>query len=143
MFFFFFFLLPAQVSELSITGRDKTGYTVYAGYCVFPQSCDLRTETAGSLLCVLGVLNAYTHWTSVYRLIRRTYSRYCIHHLIMIMGMFSYCKQFQFEVRNKFCCTTNEYLYQQTEVLIIVITCKSNYFSQSHRILLSLGQRLN
>jgi hypothetical protein len=48
-FFFFFFLLPAQVSELSITGRDQTGYTVYAGYCMFPQSCDLRTETAGSL----------------------------------------------------------------------------------------------
>jgi hypothetical protein len=43
-----FFLLPAQVSELSITGRDQTGYTVYAGYCMFPQSCDLRTETAGS-----------------------------------------------------------------------------------------------
>jgi hypothetical protein len=48
-FFFFFFLLHAQVSELSITGRDQTGYTVYAGYCMFPQSCDLRTETAGSL----------------------------------------------------------------------------------------------
>jgi hypothetical protein len=49
LFFFFFFLSPAQVSELSITGRDQTGYTVYAGYCMFPQSCDLRTETAGSL----------------------------------------------------------------------------------------------
>jgi hypothetical protein len=47
--FFFFFLLPAQVSELSITGRDQTGYTVYAGYCMFPQSCNLRIETAGSL----------------------------------------------------------------------------------------------
>jgi hypothetical protein len=49
VFFFFFFLLPSQVSELSITGRDQTGYTVYAGYCMFPQFCDLRTETAGSL----------------------------------------------------------------------------------------------
>jgi hypothetical protein len=48
-FFFFFFLLPAQVTKLSITGRDQTGYTVHAGYCMFPQSCDLRTETAGSL----------------------------------------------------------------------------------------------
>jgi hypothetical protein len=46
---FFFFLLPAQVSELSITGRDQTGYTVHAGFCMFPQSCDLRTEIAGSL----------------------------------------------------------------------------------------------
>jgi hypothetical protein len=62
----------AQVSELSITGWDQTGYTVHAGYCMFPQSCDLRAETAESLYCVLDVLNAYTHWTSVYRLIRRT-----------------------------------------------------------------------
>jgi hypothetical protein len=38
-------LVPAQVSELSITGRDQTGYTVYAGYCMFPQSCDTRTHT--------------------------------------------------------------------------------------------------
>jgi hypothetical protein len=44
-----FFLLPAQVSELSITGRDQTEYTLHAGFCMFPQSCDLRTETAGSL----------------------------------------------------------------------------------------------
>jgi hypothetical protein len=36
-------------SILSITGRDQTGYTVHAGFCMFPQSCDLRTETAGSL----------------------------------------------------------------------------------------------
>jgi hypothetical protein len=48
-FFFFFFLLSAQVSELSITGRDQTRYTVHADFCMFPQSCDLRTETAGSL----------------------------------------------------------------------------------------------
>jgi hypothetical protein len=47
-FFFFFFLLPAQ-AQLSITGRNQTGYTVHAGFCMFPQSCDLRTETAGSL----------------------------------------------------------------------------------------------
>jgi hypothetical protein len=46
---FFFFLLPAQVSELSLTGRDQTGYTVHAGFCMFPQSYDLRTETAESL----------------------------------------------------------------------------------------------
>jgi hypothetical protein len=46
---FFFFFLPAQVSELSITGRDQTAYTVHDGYCMFPQSCDLRTETARSL----------------------------------------------------------------------------------------------
>jgi hypothetical protein len=44
-------LLPFTCSSsiLSITGRDQTGYTVYADFCMFPQSCDLRTETAGSL----------------------------------------------------------------------------------------------
>jgi ankyrin repeat protein len=46
-----FFLLPFSrpSSILSITSRDQTGYTVHAGFCLFPQSCDLRTETAGSL----------------------------------------------------------------------------------------------
>jgi hypothetical protein len=34
---------------LSITGRDQTGYTVHAAFCMFLQSCDLRTESAGSL----------------------------------------------------------------------------------------------
>jgi hypothetical protein len=38
-----------KLNMLSITGRDQTGYTVHAGFCMFPQSCDLRTETAGSL----------------------------------------------------------------------------------------------
>jgi hypothetical protein len=46
---------------------------VHAGFCTLPQTCDLRTETAGSLKCVLDVLNEYTHWTSVYRIIRRTW----------------------------------------------------------------------
>jgi hypothetical protein len=36
-------------SILSITGRVQTGDTVYTGFCMFPQSCDLRTEIAGSL----------------------------------------------------------------------------------------------
>jgi hypothetical protein len=45
---------------------------VHAGFCMFLQSCDLRTQTAGSWKCVVDVLNAYTHWTSVYRLIQRT-----------------------------------------------------------------------
>jgi hypothetical protein len=45
----FFFLFTSPSSILSITGRDQTGYTVHAGFCMFPQSCDLRTETAGSL----------------------------------------------------------------------------------------------
>jgi hypothetical protein len=65
------FLLPftRPNSFLSITGRVQTGDTVHAGFCMFPQSCDLRTENAGSLKCVLDVTNAYTHWTSVYRLI--------------------------------------------------------------------------
>jgi hypothetical protein len=40
---------PPKLNMLSITGRDRTGYTVHAGFCMFPQSCDLRTETAGSL----------------------------------------------------------------------------------------------
>jgi hypothetical protein len=74
-FFFFSFFLPftRPSSILSITGRDQTGYTVRGGFCMFPQSCDLRTETAGSLKCMLDVLNACTHWTSVYRLIQRTW----------------------------------------------------------------------
>jgi hypothetical protein len=33
------FTRPSSI--LSITGRDQTGYTVYAGFCMFPQSCDL------------------------------------------------------------------------------------------------------
>jgi hypothetical protein len=45
----FFFLFTCPSSILSITGRDQTGYTVHAGFCMFPQSCDLHTETAGSL----------------------------------------------------------------------------------------------
>jgi hypothetical protein len=40
---------PPKLNMLSINGRDQTGYTVHAGFCMFPQSCDLRTETAGSL----------------------------------------------------------------------------------------------
>jgi hypothetical protein len=47
---------------------------MYAGVCMFPQSCDLRTETAGSLWCVLDVLNVYTHLTSVYCLMQRTFA---------------------------------------------------------------------
>jgi hypothetical protein len=40
---------PLKLNMLSITGRDQTGYNVHAGFNMFPQSCDLRTETAGSL----------------------------------------------------------------------------------------------
>jgi hypothetical protein len=32
---FFFFLFTRPSSILSITGRDQTGYTVHAGFCIF------------------------------------------------------------------------------------------------------------
>jgi DNA-directed RNA polymerase beta subunit len=35
-------------SILNIIIRDQTGCTVHAGFCMFPQSCDLHTEIAGS-----------------------------------------------------------------------------------------------
>jgi hypothetical protein len=63
---------------------------VHAGFCMFPQSCDLRTETAGSLWCVLDVLNAYTHWTSIYRvLVHVNKIRYTIIYLFLKSGLFS------------------------------------------------------
>jgi hypothetical protein len=34
---------------------------VHADFCLFPQSCDFHMVTAGSLCCMLDVLNACTH----------------------------------------------------------------------------------
>jgi hypothetical protein len=38
---------------------------VAAGFCMFPQSCDLRAEAAGSLKRMLEVVNAYTNRTCI------------------------------------------------------------------------------
>jgi hypothetical protein len=35
---FFFFTRPSSILSTHITGRDQTGYTVHAGFCMFPQS---------------------------------------------------------------------------------------------------------
>jgi hypothetical protein len=42
-------LLVARSQSWLYFATHQTGYTVHAGFCMFPRSCDLRTETAGSL----------------------------------------------------------------------------------------------
>jgi hypothetical protein len=80
----------SDVFSEGVTSRDETGQCCYwhtipfsllrtlVHACwflnMFLQSCDLRTDWLHKpLWCVLDVLNAYTLWTSVCRLIRRTW----------------------------------------------------------------------
>jgi hypothetical protein len=52
------FLRPSSI--LSITGRDQTGYTVDAGFCMFPQSCDAQRLQDLYSVCLMFWMRTHT-----------------------------------------------------------------------------------